>query len=163
MICAMIASIALTAAAPSEPLTDPEAIARAYLDAYVAIDLETVRSLQSEDFMFADETLVDANGDGAFVYADAEAFLGLMAEYAETHQPISARQDWDRIFESNGRVVFSGQATIYYPTDNPAEWRRWRARAVAIITVIDGRVTRHRDFVDYDGQVFDIVPAGSAH
>lgn len=68
--------------------------------------------------------------------------------------------EWEWVFESNDRVVLSGWMNALIPTDDPAMNFRWRTRQVVVLTISDGRVVRHEDFIDYENAEEGMVRTG---
>lgn len=136
-----VLSIAAIAHA-AEPSED-ERIARAYLDAYSAIDTAAMARFLHDEVVFADQTAPKSQG-GPHVMAGRDVFLAKLKSFG------LGRIDYEltRTFESNGRTVFVGNVTALYPRSDGTRLR-WRAAIVTVVTVENGKVVRHDDYADY--------------
>lgn len=146
----------------SEPAAlDAEQVAREYLAAYGVLDLETMERFMSEDIVFVESTNPDPGRapDGTYIEG-REAFLGSIRAFVDMMGISTLGFEWEWIFESNNRVVLSGWTNSLIPTEDPARSFRWRARQVVVLTIVDGRVVRHEDFIDNDNAEEGIVPTG---
>lgn len=124
------------------------AVARAYLDAYGDLDLGRLGQIYTEQVEFNDPTSLQVQGlGGPFVWHGREAVLAGIGRW--TKSIVSLRYDLDRVYESSGRVVFVG--TVNPMVRSPGGPVQYRYPIVTIVTVEDGKVVEHRDYVDYAG------------
>lgn len=147
----LASTAALSLALQAEPAdTSPLETAQAYMAAYSALDLEAMRTWLNDDTVFVDETWA-RNGDPApEVHVGEDAFLGLLQDFIDNYSPLGLNFEWDHVFESNDRVVFTGWVNSRYATDDPEQLYQWRARQVTVLTIEDGQITHHRDFAAYE-------------
>ncbi|MGE0045873.1 MAG: nuclear transport factor 2 family protein [Hyphomonadaceae bacterium] len=132
------------------------ALARAYLDAYAALDQSRLGALYAEDAEFNDPTSIGVEGiGGPFVWSGRAEILARIAEWSQTIQ--SLRYDIERIYESGGRVVVIGAVNPIMRTGE-----RYRFAIVTILTIEDGRVREHRDYTNYRGEGALASPAQEA-
>ncbi len=155
-LCAASASLAVQPA--SADLT-AEDHARAYMAAYSELDLDAMRAWLNEDTVFVDETYAEDGDPGPHILNGEDAVIALLENFVAELNPIGLNFEWDFVFESNDRVVFSGWVNARYPTENPDEVFQWRARQVTILTVRDGQVVEHRDFANWEAPDEQILPA----
>lgn len=128
-----------------EKSSETLSLSRNLLNAYLDGDLSTQARLYAENIWFQDPT--------AAVYGDemGKAVSGrelLMNKRRDLYTRITDFQfDIDREFASNHHAVFAGHISYVY-----GEKYRFVQPAVMVFEVIEGRVTRHWDFVDYTVQ-----------
>jgi ketosteroid isomerase-like protein len=120
-------------------------IARDYLTAYSAIDTATMARLLSSDAVFADQTAPKSEG-GPHLIAGRDAFLAKLKTFGLER----IVYDVTTSFESNGRNVFIGRVSAYYPQKDGTRLR-WHSDIVTVVTVEDGKVVRHDDYANYTG------------
>jgi ketosteroid isomerase-like protein len=162
MISALTAAITLVPGVQAQgPANEAaEAVARAYMGHYSAIDLEAMAALLAEDAEFTDPTAEDdEHGETGFVGTGRESLITLLTEFVETYHPIEFGFEWDEVFTSNSRVVFIGHVNALYPTETEGQNFRWRSQQVTVITVRDGLVVRHQDFANYASPDRSLVAA----
>jgi len=161
-ILALLVVVSPLQAQHSEPdAHDAEQVARAYLAAYNVLDLDTMERFMSEDIVFVDSTNPDPENapDGTHIRGSA-AFVESIRAFVEMMGVTTLGFEWEWIFKSNDRVVLSGWMNALMPAEDPAANFRWRTRQVVVLTIVDGRVVRHEDFIDYENAEEGIVPAG---
>lgn len=160
MLGAAALSAALAGTANAQATTDAEELARTYMSHYSRIDWNAMEALMAEDVVFSDVT-AQGEGigpDGLHHEGRAETMQALR-DFSAQYNPIELGFVWDDIFESNGRVVFIGHVNAIFPTGDPGEVFRWRARQVSVVTVRDGLVVQHDDFADYATPEQSVIPA----
>lgn len=135
---------------PTSGNAETIAVARAYMDAYQALDLHRLEAFYAEDVAFNDPTSVQAPGvGGPFIWRGrAEVLAGIRDWKSYVH---SLNYNVEHIYEASGQVVFVGDVNPLVSTANgPAQYRY---HIVTIVTVEDGQVAEHRDYTDYAGAV----------
>ncbi len=150
-------TLALSAQEAERDLTALEE-ATAYMAAYSALDLEAMRGWLNDDTVFIDETWVQEGETESQHHVGEDVFIGILEDFIDQYSPQGLNFEWDFVFESNDRVVFSGWVNALYPTDQPDQLYRWRTRQVTIITIEDGQVTHHRDYAGYESVDDGLVP-----
>lgn len=117
-------------------------VAGRYLQAYLDADLDTQRELLAPDVDFQDPTAqVYGPGSGQPIRG-AEA---LLARRARTFANVAEfGLDVERSFVSNHHAVYMGMTRYTL-----ANGQRFAQPAVFVVEVRDGKVTAHRDYVDY--------------
>ncbi len=123
-------------------------IAQAYLDAYLAQNVELLREMYAPEVVFTDRTSLGiANITAPYHYEGKDEVLGFIELLGEA--VLGARYELDRVFEASGEVVFIGHAVFTLDGDSgPVEYR---SAVVTIVSVRGGLVTEHRDYADYKG------------
>ena len=161
LLAALFFALPAQAQQPEPESLDAEQVARDYLAAYGVLDLETMERFMSEDIVFVESTNPDPGRapDGTYIEG-REAFLGSIREFVDMMGISTLGFEWDWIFESNDRVVLSGWMNALIPTEDPTRNFRWRARQVVVLTVVDGTVVRHEDFIDNENAEEGMVPTG---
>ncbi|MBO6795679.1 nuclear transport factor 2 family protein [Maricaulis sp.] len=140
--------------------SEAERIARDYMAAYSQVDLERMQSFLADDAVFEDRTaLGEGVGPDGLSYDNSASVMEMLNQFRATYNPIELGFAWDTVFESNGRVIFSGHVNALYPTQDVTQNFRWRAEQVTVITVRDGHVVRHQDFASYANPQREMVPA----
>lgn len=126
--------------------SEAEILARSYVAAYSAADWGSMAPLMSEDFVFVDLTNPDM-ADHAFQGRDVA--LSMFRDFSQQARIIGLFLDFPVVFESQGVVTFSGHVNSLSYSAQSGYGLRWRAEQVTIVTVRDGRVVRHEDYVNY--------------
>lgn len=160
MLGAVALSTALIGAAHAQSAAGDEELARTYIDHYSRLDWDAMEALMAEDVVFSDATAQGEGigADGLHHEGRAETMQALR-DFSARYNPIELGFVWDDIFESNGRVVFIGHVNATFPTEDPGEVFRWRARQVSVVTVRDGLVVQHDDFANYATPEQSVIPA----
>lgn len=156
MISAAALSLAVQDAAADTSTIDE---ARAYMAAYSELDLEAMRDWLNEETVFVDETWARNGNPEPHVHNGEDEFIVTLQNFIDQYNPQGMNFEWDYIFESNDRVVFSGWVNALYPTDDPEQLYRWRTRQVTVLTLQDSQVIHHRDFAGYESVEDGLVPA----
>lgn len=132
-------------------MQDAEAVARAYMAHYSALDLDAMASFWADDIMFSDPTALGEGlgEDGHQMHGRDEARATLQA-FIDANRPIELGFDWHTVFESNDRVIFMGHVNALYPTDTDGQTFRWRSPQVTVLTVREGKIVHQVDYADYD-------------
>lgn len=123
---------------------DVIATATTYLHAYENLDVVALADIYAEDADFIDDT--SRIMPNPFVWHGREAVLaGIQGWRDDSVEHIT--YELEQVFESARRVVFIG----YVVTDlrGPNGQVRYRYPTVTIVTLRDGLVIEHRDYVDY--------------
>lgn len=145
VVSVLIACLAvISVARAAEPSLD-QRLARTYLAAYSAVDTVAMAALIADDVVFTDLTLPPAD-DGPLVINGRDAFLKQLKSFGVQRLVYDLTGE----FESNGRTVFVGRISAYYPRPD-GRVLRWRSEVVTIVTVANGKVVRHEDFANYAG------------
>ncbi len=127
------------------------AVAERYLNAYAAFDTNKMAPLLSDDMVFIDPTKPPAQNDGqVFTHVGKEAVLAALGGYADLYKEFWLDYKIDRQYESNNVVVFIGDITFNILTED-SESLSGTAPIVTVVTVRDGKVSRHLDLYDYAG------------
>jgi len=123
-------------------------IAQAYLDAYLAQDVDLLRDMYAPEIVFTDRTSLDiADITAPYHYEGKDEVLGFIELLGQV--VLNARYELDRVFEASGEVVFIGHAVFTLAGDSgPVEYR---SAVVTIVSVRRGLITEHRDYADYKG------------
>jgi ketosteroid isomerase-like protein len=155
IIAMALAAFTLTGAPPVAAATgqrgDPATIAAAtrYLGAYQALDLETLKTLYSEEAAFNDPTSLHIQGiGGPFVWRGRTSILDGMRAWI-VGGVTALQYDIEDVYEASGRVVFVGSINSF--VNAPSGTTQYRYRIVTIVTVENGHVVEHRDYTDYAG------------
>ena len=122
------------------------ASAVAYLDTYGDLDVDALSRIYAEDARFVDETSLIL--PDPFNWEGRDAILAGIRGWREA----SLRHidyELSSIFEAADRVVFVGD--VLTERDGPDGPVRYRYPAVTIVTLSDGMVVEHRDYIDYRG------------
>jgi len=146
------------AAAPADPAANSAAnieVAEAYLAAYSTFDPDRMEPFLTEDAVFEDLTSTTQNASGgAFVFTGKQAILQGLGDYAAQYERFSVSYSPERRYESNGAVVFIAQLSYDLETRDGRTFEG-TAPIVTVITVRDGKVARHVDYYDYNGNAVD--------
>lgn len=158
-LTAIVATLCLATAASAQDMSDAERIAREYMQAYSDIDWDGMLALTDEHIIFTDETGMgeDVPAEGYRDEGIEERRASLQA-FTDSSHPITMGFQWDRVFESNGHVVFMGEVNALFPTRVNGRLYNWRSPQVSVITVRDGKVVEHRDFANYVTPEHGVVP-----
>ena len=128
-------------------------IAQAYLDAYSTFDMSLVEPFLAEDAVFRDDTsTVQAASGGPFHFVGKDAYLKGLGDYVAQFEYFRVDYDVRRRWESNDIVVFVADLTYEGKAADSPEFSGSLA-AVTVITVRDGKVVLHKDYLDYEGNV----------
>lgn len=158
-ITSLSAAIIAQDAQPAEQ-SDAERIARDYMAAYSQMDLDRMESFLAEEAVFEDRTaLGDMAGPDGHRYDSRAEAMAMLRDFNNQYSPIELGFVWDTVFESNGRVIFSGQVNALYPTQDATQNFRWRAEQVTVITVRGDRIVQHQDFANYANPQRGLIPA----
>lgn len=137
-----------------------ESLAREYMVHYSAFDLDAMETYLAEDVIFSDPTaLGEGLGEDGLYHEGRAHTMEALREFDAQYGVLELGFEWDTVFESNGRVVFTGHVNARYPTQDPDQHFRWRAEQVTVITVRDGQIIRQDDFANYAGPDQGMVPA----
>ena len=120
-------------------------IADAYLEAYQAYDLDRLNEFYAPDAAFIDPTSLDMSNP--FNWTGKDEIVGHLRQYLENVSSATFYYDIQRKYESSGRVVYNAVGSFTVKT--PQMEISGSAPIVTIITVNDGKVIEHRDYVDY--------------
>lgn len=129
-------------------MSEAEQIARAYMDAYSALDWNQVRALTSEDFRFYDPTYIDEQGENSDPWEGQDAVIAMMDGWTSESGMLGFRYTTPLVFENAGITVFVGRVITPYFAGPGREWH-WESDIVSIIRVEDGKVVEHLDYVNY--------------
>lgn len=130
-------------------------LAKQYLKAYSTFDATKFGPYLAEDTVFTDPTSTDQNADGGpFVFEGKETVIKELSDYAGQYQRFSLNYDFERIYESNGVVVFVANLGYELETKDGRS-AEGAAPIVTAITVRDGKIAGHTDYYDYQGNAVD--------
>lgn len=130
----------------ARPRSDQAVIeaARSYLVAYGDLDTDALAQIYADDAVFIDET--SRIMPAPFIWHGRDQILEQLAKWrADSVNHIG--YDVTSVFEAAGRVVFIGH--VVTDLDGPNGPVRYRFPIVTIVTMTEGRVAEHRDYVDY--------------
>ena len=124
---------------------DNLAVGRGYFEALAAGDWDRVRALAGPGFRFSDPT---AEGREAVLASasDIETLLRYMQAGRELIEPETAIE---RAFASGRLVTLLLHYRGRFRDEAPGGARAFDAYGVAILTVTDGKVVDHVDYIDY--------------
>lgn len=145
VVSVLIAGLALISIASAAEPSPDQRLARTYLAAYSAVDPVAMAPLIADNAVFTDQTLPPADG-GPIVINGRDAFLKQLKSFGVQRLVYDLTGE----FESNGRTVFIGRISAYYPRPD-GRVLHWRSEVVTIVTVANGKVVRHEDFANYVG------------
>lgn len=158
---AIMAGLLILPAAMAQEMSDAERLARDYMGRYSAADWDGMGPYLADDAVFSDPTAMgDGLGAEGLLHEGRDDILAALREFGDTYHPLELGFEWDTVFESNGRVVFTGHVNALYATEDPAQNFRWRAEQVTVLTVRNGRVVRQDDYANYAAPEQGLVPAG---
>ena len=158
-LAALATLIALSANAGAQDVADAERVARAYMAAYSAVNLDAMEPLMAANMVFDDPTALGEGVGPDGIHRDGrDASLAMLREFITAYDPIELGFVWDTVFTSNDRVIFTGHVNALYPTATEGQHFRWRADQVSVITVRDGLVVHHQDFANYAAPEQGLVP-----
>jgi ketosteroid isomerase-like protein len=126
-----------------------EAMGTEYFRAYLAQERDHMQTMYGESVSFQDPTAAFFGASSGARADGAEAIIAMMNRAFE---PISDFEfDVDESWVSNHHVLFMGTCryTLAGSAIGTATDVTFEHSAVFVITVVDGKVTAHRDFVDY--------------
>lgn len=138
-----------------EDEASPIEVANAYLNAYSTFDTSIMAPFYADDAVFYDPTSSKDDAGGAPIKLDGKAaILKELSDYAAQFNSFSLSYDVKQRYHANGVVVFIADLTwsLVDKEDNAASGG---APIVTAITVKDGKVTRHVDYYDYQGNAVD--------
>lgn len=145
-----------TATAQDDPAT-VERTARAYLAAYESVDVERMMELAAEDIVFRDDSAPAGSSGGPYVFEGRDAWLSAVEGFVSENGLIDLHQRHDFAYQSGAQMVFVGSVDARYRA--PAGGvSHFRSRIITVLTVQDGRVSRHLDIADYPGALMEVVP-----
>ena len=124
---------------------DIDMIVDEYMEAYKSFDVDRVETLISEDFDFHDPTS-EALPE-PFITSGRDNVLRKWSAYRATVDEHRFIYEVERRFSYSGHVVLIGQAGWHVVADG--QLSQSMMPIVTIITVRDGMVVAHRDYVDY--------------
>ncbi|MYE13842.1 MAG: ester cyclase [Gammaproteobacteria bacterium] len=130
----------------SEPHHDNLDVGRSYFEALSGGDWDRVRALAGPGFDFSDPTA--AGRETVLTSAsDIETLVGYMQAGREA---VEAEAVIERAFASGSLVTLIVHYRGRLRGDTPGAGRSFDAYGVAILTVTDGKVTAHVDYIDYE-------------
>ena len=123
---------------------DNTAIAKAYFEAlYTTRDYDRVLTFTADNMRFADSTAVGV--EGALSDANRTEFVEY---FRENMAHVDSQVDITKSFEGNGEVVLYLRYHGSMP-DKHGKTVKFETEGITIIQVKNGKVTHHRDYVDY--------------
>lgn len=138
--------LAATTGAATEAHADNLEVGRGYFEALSAGDWDRVRALAGPRFRFSDPT---AEGRETVLTSasDIETFVAYLQAGREA---VEAEAVIERAFASGSLVTLVVHYRGRLRGDAPGPGRSFDAYGVAILTVTDGKVTEHVDYIDYE-------------
>lgn len=135
-----------TTGAATEAHADNLEVGRGYFEALSAGDWDRVRALAGPRFRFSDPT---AEGRETVLTSasDIETFVAYLQAGREA---VEAEAVIERAFASGSLVTLVVHYRGRLRGDAPGPGRSFDAYGVAILTVTDGKVTEHVDYIDYE-------------
>ena len=154
-----LAAIAMMLITPAfaEDVDESSAVtfAEEYLAAYSTFDTALMEPFLSDDMVFYDPTSSTQNADGGpFWFTGKNAVLKGLGDYAGQFASFSVSYNVERQYDSQGVVVFIGQLG-YEGETNDGRTFDGSLPVVTAVTVKDGAVVKHTDFLDYNGNAVD--------
>lgn len=156
---AVAAAALLLFAGPACAQDDPasvERVARAYLAAYEAADVERLSGLAAEDIEFRDDSAPAGPGGGPYHFVGRDAWLSGLRGFVTDGGLIDMRQTHDLSYQSGSQMVFVGRVDARYRAPSGGVFH-FRTRIVTVLTVRNGLVWRHIDVADYPGARTEVV------
>lgn len=154
-LAAIAASLFTSAFAGETPKTDAVDVATDYLAAYSTFDVAKMAPFYADDAAFNDPTSHgQIPGQAEFTFEGKDAILKGLGTYAAGYNAFSVHYDIRRRFVSAGNVVFIADLT-YEGETKSGEKFSGGAPIVTVIKVTDGKVSRHTDYFDYEGNSKD--------
>lgn len=126
-----------------------ELIGNKYFHAYLDQQHDTMEQLYGYEVSFQDPTAAYFGGPSSALYRGRDSVVAMMNR---VFQPISRFAfDVEDAWFSNHHAVFMGTVrfTLRAAAAGTPEDLTLEHSAVFVVTVVDGRVVAHRDFVDY--------------
>lgn len=159
LVVALVVGVPIqVGAADNDPNVEAERIARAYVAAYSRADWDGMERYMSPDFVLVDRTNPDP--DFPPEYRTAARALDMLRKFGRESGVAALNFDFPEVFASNGIVVFQGYVNTRSTPPGRTATFIWRARQVTVVTVREGKVTRHEDFADYAHAVISRIPPG---
>jgi len=158
LICALASSPAFAQEAKPADGAGTMTVAKEYIEAYSALDIDRLAELADEDIHFTDPTNV--NNPDAADQRGRDAVIANFRRMPEQFGATSLNFEIENAFESGGVAVFQGVMTMTVPIENERTYN-WRARVVSVLTVEDGKVIRHIDYADYGGAEETVIASNS--
>lgn len=137
---------AATTGGAAEAHADNLEVGRGYFEALTAGDWDRVRALAGPGFDFSDPS---AEGRETVLTSasDIETLVGYLQAGREA---VEAEAVIERAFASGSLVTLVVHYRGRLRGDAPGAPRSFDAYGVAILTVTDGKVTEHVDYIDYE-------------
>ncbi|WP_300530584.1 nuclear transport factor 2 family protein [Maricaulis sp.] len=124
-------------------------IARAYLDAYSALDTERMGELLANEAIFSDRGSFTIEG-GPYHYEGRDAILAAIAGFRDDNGLTEIAYDIAMQHEASGQAVYAAEVE--------ARWARpdggftvWTGNVVTSVRIENGKVIEHLDMPDYRG------------
>lgn len=132
------------------------ALAREYIEAYSTFDTANFGSYYTDDAVFTDPTSTDQDANGnPFVYKGKEAIIKALSDYAAKYGRFTLNYDVERLYESNGVVVFVAILGWDLETKD-GRTANGSAPMVTAVTVKDRKIAAHTDYYDYQGNAVNL-------
>lgn len=138
-----------------------EDVGTKYFQAYLDQRHDVMEQLYAPEVSFQDPTAAYFGGPSSTLYQGRDSVVAMMDR---VFQPISHFAfDVEDAWFSNHHAVFMGTVrfTLIAAANGTAEDVTFEHSAVFVITVVDGQVVAHRDFVDYSTFRDQLQAAGS--
>lgn len=137
--------LAAMGAGASEPQRGSLEVGRGYFEALAAGDWDRVRALAGPGFRFSDPTAA-----GRETVLASASDIETLVRYMQTgRELVDAETVIERAFASGRLVTLFVHYRGRFRDEAPGGVRAFDAYGVAILTVTDGKVTEHVDYIDY--------------
>ena len=147
----VVLALTLLAVSAVSGLAGPAETAKtadAYLAAYEMLDLGTLERMYSDDAVFADPTSYgQPNFAEPFTFIGKKKVLEGLSGFKSKYGLARLKYVIETRFEAPNQTVYIGSVTSVVKT--PKGERSVVYPAVTIVTVTNGRISEHRDYIDY--------------
>ena len=138
--------LAAVGAGAGEPQRGSLDVGRSYFEALAAGDWDGVRALTGPGFHFSDPT-----GAGRELVLASASDIETLVRYMQAgRELVEPETVIERAFASGHLVTLILRYRGRFRDEAPGGARAFDAHGVAILTVTDGKVTDHVDYIDYE-------------
>ena len=127
--------------------SDDAKIADAYMKAYARFDLDAMSAFYSDDAKFRDPTS-DMWGEYAWNMDGKQKIIDRMKAFFADYEDSAATYAVKEKYESSGHTIYTGK--VKYSLTKNGELQTRCMRISTVVSVKDGKVVEHRDYIDYD-------------
>ena len=125
---------------------DALSVADNYMKAYAKFDLDAMSKFYADDAIFRDPTS-DMWGDYAWNMDGKEKIISRMKAFFNDYESGSASYAIKEKYESSGHTIYTGK--VKYSLTKNGELQTRCMRISTVVSVKDGKVVEHRDYIDY--------------